>query len=79
MTTRTRTGLLALVVAFSAGIHAALVPEHLQEMPNLGYAFIVAAALGAAIAVTVVARPSDRRVAALAFSASVRSSPGDSS
>jgi hypothetical protein len=26
-------GLLALAVMLSAGIHAALVPEHLQEMP----------------------------------------------
>jgi hypothetical protein len=33
--TRTkRTGLLAVAVALSAGIHAALVPEHLQEMPR---------------------------------------------
>src|SRR6266516_5662233 len=44
-TTR-RTGLLALAVMFSAGIHAALVPEHLKEMPPLGYSFIAAALIG---------------------------------
>ena len=37
--TAKRTGLLALAVTFSAGIHAALVPEHLKEMPPLGCAF----------------------------------------
>jgi hypothetical protein len=38
--TAKRTGLLALAVTFSAGIHAALVPEHMKEMP-LGRADIV--------------------------------------
>jgi len=33
--TSKHTGLLALAVTFSAGIHAALVPEHLKEMPPL--------------------------------------------
>jgi hypothetical protein len=64
--TAKRTGLLALAVAFSAGIHAALVPEHLKEMPPLGYSFIVAAVVGAAIAYGLVTRPSDRRAAAAA-------------
>ncbi len=66
LTISKRTGLLALAVTFSAGIHAALAPEHLTEMPPLGYAFIVAAILGAAIAAALVARPGDRRVAGLA-------------
>src|SRR5262245_24122108 len=61
-----RTGLLALAVTFSAGIHAALAPEHLKEMPPLGYAFIVAATIGGAIAAALVARPRDQRVALLA-------------
>jgi hypothetical protein len=62
----TRIGLLALAVTFSAGIHAALVPEHLEEIPRLGYAFIVAAAIGGLIAAALVARPDDGRVPALA-------------
>lgn len=55
-------GLLALALGLSAGIHAALVPEHLREMPTLGYLFIVAAAVGTAIAVAVVVRPNDARI-----------------
>jgi hypothetical protein len=66
MNTTKRTGLLALAVTFSAGIHAALAPEHLKEMPPLGYAFIAAAAIGGAIAWALVARPNDRRIPALA-------------
>ncbi len=64
--TSKRLGLIALAVTFSAGIHAALVPEHLKEMPPLGYAFIAAAVTGAALAWALISRPSDRRVALLA-------------
>ena len=64
--TAKRTGLLALAVTFSAGIHAALAPEHLKEMPPLGYAFIVAAAIGAVLAWALVSRPNDRRISLLA-------------
>jgi hypothetical protein len=53
----TRVGLLALAVAFSAGIHAALAPEHLEELPPLGYAFIVAAVIGGLLALALVFRP----------------------
>ena len=63
-----RAGLLALAVMFSAGIHAALVPEHLREMPTLGWSFIAAAALGVALAWALVAKPEDQlfvRLAAL--------------
>jgi hypothetical protein len=62
----TRAGLLGLAVTFSAGIHAALVPEHLEEMPRLGYAFIAAAAIGALLACALVARPGDERISRLA-------------
>lgn len=61
-----RIGLLALAVTFSAGIHAALVPEHLAELPPLGYAFIVAATLGGLLAYGLVARPDDHRLPLLA-------------
>ena len=61
-----RAGLLALAVMFSAGIHAALVPEHLQEMPPLGWSFIGAAALGVALAWALVANPEDDLLAKLA-------------
>jgi hypothetical protein len=64
--TARRTGLLALAVTFSAGIHAALVPEHLKEMPPLGYSFIGAAVIGAALAWALVSRPDDRRIPVLA-------------
>jgi hypothetical protein len=64
--TSTLAGLLALFVTFSAGIHAALAPEHLKEMPPLGYAFIAAAALGGVLACALVLRPNDPRVPLLA-------------
>ena len=59
-------GVLALAVMFSAGIHAALVPEHLQEMPPLGWSFIAAAAIGVALACTLVTRPGDQSLATVA-------------
>jgi len=64
--TSRRAGLLALLVTFSAGIHAGLAPEHLKEMPSLGYAFIAAAAIGAALAWALVSHPDDRRISLLA-------------
>jgi len=66
ISTSTRIGLLALCVTFSAGIHAALAPEHLREMPPLGYAFAAAAAIGGVLACAVVSRPDDRQIALLA-------------
>ncbi len=65
-TSAKRSGLLALAVTFSAGIHAALVPEHLKEMPPLGYSFIAAAVIGAVLAWALVSRPDDRRLPLLA-------------
>ncbi|MDQ3866754.1 MAG: hypothetical protein M3304_07980 [Actinomycetota bacterium] len=38
-----RRSLLTLVCGFSSGVHAALVPEHLEETPAIGVAFIPAA------------------------------------
>jgi hypothetical protein len=61
-----RAGLLALAVMFSAGIHAALVPEHLEEMPSLGWSFIGAAIVGAALAYALVYNPEERLPARLA-------------
>jgi hypothetical protein len=61
-----RIGLLALDVTFSAGIHAALVPEHLEVMPPLGYAFVAAAVLGAGLPVALTSRPTDRRLHTIA-------------
>ena len=61
-----RAGLLALAVMFSAGIHAALVPEHLKEMPPLGWSFVGAAALGVALAWALVTYPEDQLFARLA-------------
>jgi hypothetical protein len=66
ITTSKRTGLLTLAVTFSAGIHAALAPEHVKEMPPLGYAFIAAAAAGSLLAVALVSRPNDRLISILA-------------
>src|SRR5262245_57344341 len=64
--TSRRAGLLALAVTFSAGIHAALAPEHLKEMPPLGYAFVAAAAIGGGLASALVLLPADRRLSLLA-------------
>jgi hypothetical protein len=61
-----RAALLALAVMFSAGIHAALVPEHLVELPRLGDAFIAAAAIGTVVACGLVVRPRDSRLRVLA-------------
>jgi hypothetical protein len=66
ISTSRRAGLLALLVTFSAGIHAGLAPEHLKEMPPLGYAFIAAAAIGGALAWALVSHPDDRRISLLA-------------
>ena len=48
---------VALVCAASAGVHAALVPEHLRESPVLGWAFVLSVVLLAAAAVQVTADP----------------------
>jgi drug/metabolite transporter (DMT)-like permease len=45
-----RRNLLVAACAFSAGVHLAITPEHLSEMPPIGVSFIVATV---ALAVTV--------------------------
>lgn len=51
MTDNLPTDLLTAAVAVSAGVHAALVPEHWRERPALGVGFALAAVALAAIAV----------------------------
>jgi drug/metabolite transporter (DMT)-like permease len=57
--------LVVVSCAISAGVHAALVPEHYRESPALGVSFAVAAILLSAIAI-VLARRSDDVVVAVA-------------
>ncbi len=58
-----RSGLLVLALGASAGVHAALVPEHLEEMPVIGFGFIPAAALATVVGVVLVYRPASVRAA----------------
>lgn len=59
-------GIVVFAAAVSAGIHAGLVPEHLEAMPLLGisFALAVAALIGAGAAVAV--RPRNQLPASLA-------------
>ena len=57
---RYRLGLL-YACAFSAGVHLALAPSHLEESAPLGVAFAAAAALLIALALGVFMRPGDPR------------------
>ena len=52
--------------AVSAGVHGALVPEHLQEAPALGVSFVVASVLLLLAGAVLVMRPDDQRAARLA-------------
>ena len=52
--------------AVSAGVHAGLVPEHLQTEPREGVAFIVAAVLLLAVAGGLTARPDNPYLAGIA-------------
>ena len=51
------------VCAVSAGVHGALVPEHLQEAPALGVSFAVASVLLLLAGAVLVMRPEDQRAA----------------
>ena len=46
--------------AISAGIHAALAPEHFREEPGAGVGFLVSAVLLAVLCVVLVYRPASR-------------------
>jgi len=52
-----RTDVVILACAISAGIHGALVPDHLEEGTGAGAGFVVATALLAALALGLTLRP----------------------
>ncbi|HEV8686832.1 MAG TPA: hypothetical protein VGQ84_06115 [Gaiellaceae bacterium] len=64
-----RGDVVILACAVSAGIHGALVPDHFDEGTGVGVAFVVAAALLAALVVSLTQRPES--ALALAASATV--------
>ena len=57
---------LVVACAVSAGIHAALTPEHLREESAAGIGFLVSTVLLAALAVALILRPASRAAAAAA-------------
>lgn len=60
MTSSGRRDLLIVACAVSAGVHAALAPEHLREAPAEGAGFVTAAALLAVLVVVLTYRPASR-------------------
>jgi|SRR5215216_1239030 len=52
--------------AASAGVHAALVPDHLEHEPALGAAFVAAAVVTLALSAALAIRPSSTAIASLA-------------
>ena len=52
---------LIVTCAISAGIHAALAPDHFHEATGAGAGFVLATVLLAALAVQLTFRPEDRR------------------
>jgi drug/metabolite transporter (DMT)-like permease len=62
-----RTDVLILACAVSAGIHAALAPDHFGESLGAGLGFVVAAVLLAALAAALTLRPSPAASAAAAM------------
>jgi hypothetical protein len=58
---------LILACAISAGIHAALAPEHFRETTGAGVGFVASAVLLAALAVALTRRPSEAAFAATAL------------
>ena len=59
-----RTDAVILACAISAGIHAALAPEHFRETTAAGVGFVFSALLLAALAVVLTRRPSEAAFAA---------------
>ena len=62
-----RTDVVILACAISAGIHAALAPEHFAEGVGAGTGFVVSAVLLAALAAILSLRPSEAARAATAL------------
>src|SRR3954447_11276827 len=61
-------------LAFSAGVHGGLVPQHLDESPYLGVAFIGAVVSTTAVAIALALRPGSAwppRAAALLFAGQI--------
>ena len=58
--------ILVAVCAISAGVHAALTPEHLREEASAGTGFLVATFLLAALCVVLTYRPGSRAAVAAA-------------
>jgi hypothetical protein len=62
-----RTDAVILACAISAGIHAALAPEHFRETTAAGVGFAASTVLLAALAVVLTRRPSEAAFAATAL------------
>ena len=67
MTDATKRDLLVIACAMSAGVHAALVPEHLSESAAAGGGFIASAVLLSALAVALTRSRDGRLVVAAAL------------
>ena len=66
MTATSKRDLLIVTCSASAGVHAALVPEHLTESAGAGGGFIAATVLLAALVVALIRRPDSGLVLAAA-------------
>ena len=62
-----RTDAVIVACAISAGIHAALAPEHFRETTGAGLGFVASAVLLAVLAVVLTRRPSEAVFAATAL------------
>jgi cytochrome bd-type quinol oxidase subunit 2 len=67
MTDATKRDVLIVVCAMSAGVHAALVPEHLSESAAAGGGFVASAVLLAALAVALTRSKDGRLLVAAAL------------